>query len=134
MKKNDVQLIQLPANLMERIGQQVPHMNPTPPSVAKPLVPWAAIGTAAVLAVLAFGTGNRYLDHFQQPYSFEAQAEPTIEIVDARIVLDIDAKPALRNPIQRTIIPRKHNGGTHHHPHDNPLSTIRRDLVPESSF
>ncbi len=101
--------IQLPANLMENIGRQVTNMNPIPPSVGKPLVPWAAIGTAAVLAVLAFGTGNRYLNHFQQPYSFEAQAEPTIEIVDARIVLDIDAKPALRNPIQRTIIPLKHN-------------------------
>ena len=101
--------VHLPANLMERIGRQVTNMNPTPPSVAKPLVPWAAIGTAAVLAVLAFGTGNRYLDHFQQPYSFEAQAEPTIEIVDARIVLDIDAKPVLRNPIQRSIIPRKDN-------------------------
>ena len=101
--------IQLPANLMEHIGRQVTNMNPTPPSAGKPLAPWAAIGTAAVLAVLAFGTGNRYLNHFQKPYSFEAQAEPTIEIVDARIVLDIDAKPALRNPIQRTIIPRKHN-------------------------
>ena len=101
--------VHLPTNLMERIGQQVTNMNPTPPSVAKPLVPWAAISTAAVLAVLAFGTGNRYLDHFQQPYSFEAQAEPTIEIVDARIVLDIDEKPVLRNPIQRTIIPRKDN-------------------------
>ena len=101
--------VQLPANLIERIGRQVTNMNPTPPSVGKPLAPWAAIGTAAVLAVLAFGTGNRYLDHFQKPYSFEAQAEPTIEIVDARIVLDIDAKPALRNPIQRSIIPRKDN-------------------------
>ena len=101
--------VQLPANLMENIGWQVTNMNPTPPSVAKPLVPWAAIGTAAVLAVLAFGTGNRYLDHFQQPYSFEAQAEPTIEIVDARIVLDIDAKPVLRNPIERTIILHKDN-------------------------
>ena len=101
--------VQLPANLIENIGRQVANINPTSPPVGKPLVPWAAIGTAAVLAVLAFGTGNRYLDHFQKPYSFEAQAEPTIEIVDARIVLDIDAKPALRNPIQRTIILHKDN-------------------------
>ena len=101
--------VQLPPNLMENVGRQVANMNPTPPSVGKPLVPWAAIGTVAVLAVLAFGTGNRYLDHFQKPYSFEAQAEPTIEIVDAHIVLDIDAKPALRNPIERTIILHKDN-------------------------
>ena len=101
--------VQLPANLIENVGRQIPNMNPTPPSVGKPLVPWAAIGTAAVLAVLAFGTGNRYLDHFQQPYSFEAQAEPTIEIVDARIVLDIDAKPATRNQIRQPIIPNTNN-------------------------
>ena len=97
--------VQLPANLMENIGRQVANMNPPPPAVTKPLVPWAAIGTTAILAMLALGTGNRYLDHFQKPYSFEAQAEPTIEIVDARIVLDIDAKPALRNPIEGTLIP-----------------------------
>ena len=101
--------VQLPPNLMENIGRQVANMNPSPPAVTKPLVPWAAIGTAAVLAVLAFGTGNRYLDHFQKPYSFKAQAEPTIEIVDARIVLDIDAKPVLRNPIERSIILHKDN-------------------------
>ena len=34
--------VQLPANLMDRIGQQVTNMNPTPPPVGKPLVPWAA--------------------------------------------------------------------------------------------
>ena len=101
--------VQLPANLMENIGRQVANMNPPPPAVTKPLVPWAAIGTTAILAMLAFSTGNRYLDHFQKPYSFEAQAEPTIEIVDARIVLDIDAKPALRNPMERTLIPSKDN-------------------------
>ena len=101
--------VQLPANLMENIGRQVTNMNPSPPTVTKPLVPWAAIGTAAILVMLALGTGNRYLDHFQKPYSFEAQAEPTIEIVDARIVLDIDTKPALRNPMERTLTPSKDN-------------------------
>ena len=102
--------VQLPANLMENVGQQVANVNPTPPpAVANPLIPWAAISTAAVLTVLAFGTGNQYLDHVQKPYSFEAQAAPTVEIVDARIVFDIEAKPALRNPIERTIIPNKNN-------------------------
>ena len=101
--------VQLPANLMESVGRQVTNMNPPPPAVVKPLVPWAAIGTVAILAMLALGTGHQYLSHFQKPYSFEAQAEPTIEIVDARIVLDIDAKPATRNPIERSIIPGKDN-------------------------
>ena len=34
---------------------------------------------------------------FQRPYSFEASSEPTIEIVDTNIVLDIVSKPAVRN-------------------------------------
>ena len=101
--------VQLPANFIENIGRQVANMNPPPPAVTKPLVPWAAIGTAAVLAVLAFGTGNRYLDHFQKPYSFEAQAEPTIEIVDAQIVLDIDVTPATRNQMRQPILRNTEN-------------------------
>ena len=44
---------------------------------------------------------NRYLTRFQKPYSFEAQSEPTIEIVDAPIILDIVAKPAVRNQVGR---------------------------------
>ena len=101
--------VQLPANLMESVGRQVTNMNPPPPAVVKPLVPWAAIGTVAILAMLALGTGHQYLSHFQKPYSFEAQAEPTIEIVEAPIVLDIDAKLAMRNEIGQPTIPDRNN-------------------------
>ena len=44
---------------------------------------------------------------FQKPYSFEAESEPTIEIVDAPIILDIAAKPAVRNQVGRAAIPGK---------------------------
>ena len=37
--------VQLPANLMDSVVRQVANMNPIPPPVAKPLVPWAAFGT-----------------------------------------------------------------------------------------
>ena len=101
--------VQLPASLIESIGRQIANMQPIPPPVGKPLVPWMALGTAAVLVMLALGAGNQYLAHYQRPYSFEAESEPTIEIVEAPIVLDIDAKLALRNQIGRPVISGKNN-------------------------
>ena len=102
--------VQLPVSLMESIGQQVVNIKPIPPPpIGKPLVPWAAFGTAAVVVMLALGVGNQYLSHYQRPYSFEAESEPTIEIVDAPIILDINVKLALRNQIGRPVLRSKNN-------------------------
>ena len=57
--------------------------------------------------MLLLGASNQYLARFQQPYSFEAQSEPTIEIVDALIVVDIEAKPAVRHQVGRAATPGK---------------------------
>ena len=55
------------------------------------------------------GASNQYLARFQKPYSFEAESEPTIEIVDAPIVLDIVSKPSIRNQFGRATTPGKSN-------------------------
>ena len=102
--------VQLPANLTESIMQQVANIKQAPAPVAKPLLPWAAFGAAAVLVMLLLGVSNQYLARFQKPYSFEAQSEPTIEIVDAPITLDIDAKPAVRNQAGRASITSENDG------------------------
>ena len=93
--------VQIPARLGENVMRQVADLKPTPSPTAKPFLPWMALGTVAVLIALLLGASNRYLTRFQKPYSFEAQSEPTVEIVDAPIVLDIAAKPAVRNRIGR---------------------------------
>ena len=93
--------IPFPTQVTERIMRQVADMKPIPPPVGKPLLPWAVLGTAAVLVILLLGATNQYLARFQKPYSFEAQSEPTIEIVDTPIILDIAAKPAVRNQVGR---------------------------------
>ena len=49
------------------------------------------------------GVGNQYLLHFQHPYSFEAESEHIIEIVDASIVLKMDSKPDVRSQAGRTL-------------------------------
>ena len=100
----------LPVNLTENIMRQVADMKPGPPSVGKPLLPWAAFGTATLLIVLLLGASNQYLTRFQKPYSFEALSEATIEIIDAPIVLNIDSKPAARNQAGRAAI-RSENSG-----------------------
>ena len=99
--------IPFPAHVTERIMEQVANMKPTPAPVGKPLVPWMAFGTAVVFVILMLGVSNQYLARFQKPYSFEAESEPTIEIVDAPIVLDIVSKPSIRNQFGRAALPGK---------------------------
>ena len=101
--------VQLPASLIENITRQVADIKLIPPSAGKPLLPWAAFGAATVLIILLLGASNQYLARFQQPYSFEAQSEPTIEIVDALIMVDIDAKPTVRNQVGRAATPGKNS-------------------------
>ncbi len=99
--------VQIPASLGENVMRQVADLVPTPSPAAKPFLPWMALGTVAVLIALLLGASNRYLTRFQKPYSFEAQSEPTIEIVDAPIILDIATKPAVQNRVGRDTSPGK---------------------------
>ena len=89
--------VQMPANFIERIMQQVADIKPTPPQIGKPLLPWAAFGTAAVFILLMLSVGSQYLARFQKPYNLNAQSETTVEIIDAPIVLDTQAEPDVRN-------------------------------------
>ena len=97
--------IPFPTHVTERIIEQVANMKPTPAPTGKPLVPWMAFGTAVVFVILMLGVSNQYLARFQKPYSFEAESEPTIEIVDAPIVLDLVSKPSIRNQFGRAATP-----------------------------
>ena len=94
--------VPIPAKLTENIMRQVADLKPTPPPVAKPMLPWGAFGVATLLVAMLLGATNQYLARFQKPYSFEAVAEPTVEIVDAFTVLDVDSKPDVRNQVGRS--------------------------------
>ncbi len=87
---------QITPNLTENIMQEISRLRPTP-STSKPLVPWTVAAASAVLIVLLLGIGSQNLVHFQHPYSLDAQAEMTVELVDTPIVLNIDAEPDVRN-------------------------------------
>ena len=103
--------VQLSESLTQNIVRKVADMKPVSPSTGKPLLPWAAFGAATVLvALLLLGVSNQYLVRFQKPYSFEAQSEPMVEIVDAPVVLNIDVKPAVRNQAGRAVTTNRNNG------------------------
>ena len=101
--------VQLSENLTSHIMRQIADMEPISPPAAKPLFPWVAFGTATLLITLLLGASQPYLTRFQQPYSFEAESEPTIEIIDVPFTLDIDAKPNVRNQTGNAVSPGKSN-------------------------
>ena len=89
---------QISPNLTDNIMQEIVRLKPTP-SPSKPLVPWAIAATSTILIVLLLGIGSQQLVRFQNPYSLDAQAEMTVELVDTPIVLKIDTEPDVRNQL-----------------------------------
>ena len=116
--------VQLPDTLIENVMRHIADLNPMPaPPAKKPLLPWAALGATAVLVIL-FCSSSQYLLRFQQPYSFDAQSEPTVELLDEPIYLEIVAKPAVRRQIGRTITPSKNSG--------TGMQTSKTSLIPNA--
>ena len=101
---------QIPTRLSESIKRQIADMKPTPSPAGKPLLPWSAFGTAMVVIILMLGVSSRYLNRFQRPYNFEARSEPTIEIIEAPVVFDVDSKPDVRNQVGRAVSSDKSTG------------------------
>ena len=94
--------VHLSESLTENIARKIADVKLIPTPTGKPLLPWLAFGAAAMLVtILLLGLSNQYLVRFQQPYSFEAKSERTIEIIDAPVVLKSEAKPAVRNQAGR---------------------------------
>ena len=101
--------VQLSENLTSHIMRQISDLKPTPPPTAKPLLPWVAFGTAALLITLLLGASQPYLTRFQHPYNFEAESEPTIEIIDVPFLLNVNSKPDVRNQVGSAVSPGKSN-------------------------
>ena len=93
---------QITPSLTENIMREVSRMKPIVPSGTKPFIPWAiAVSTIAVV-FLMLGVGNQYFTRFQRPYSFDATSEMTIELIEAPIVLDLEAKPDIRTQLGKS--------------------------------
>ncbi|RKU08419.1 hypothetical protein C6501_16465 [Candidatus Poribacteria bacterium] len=111
MIREAISNFQISPNLTENIMQEVARLKPAAPSVSKPLVPWAIAASSAILIMLMLGIGSQYLARFQQPYSLDAQSERAIELVDAPVVQNIDAKPDVQSRLaERSDTSGKGNG------------------------
>ena len=93
--------VHLPTTFTENIMKQVANIKPAPPTHSKPFVPVALSAATAIFIFLIMGVGYQHLARFQKPYSLNSQSEITVEIIDAPIVLDTQAKPDLRNQAGR---------------------------------
>ena len=93
--------VHLPTTFTENITRQIADTKPAPPTNSKPLIPWAISAATAIFIFLIIGVGSQYLARFQKPYNLNARSETTVEIIDAPVVLDTQAKPDLRNQAGR---------------------------------
>ena len=91
---------QITPNLTENIMREISRLKPVAPSNSKPLVPWA-IGVSTVAVIfLMLGIGNQYMSRFQEPYSFDAPSEMTVELIEAPLVLNLEvSKPDIRTQL-----------------------------------
>ena len=110
MIRQNLGSFQLPANLTETIMREVSRIVPTGPAASKPVLPWAVSAASAVLIFLLMGVGAQYLSRFQKPYNLNAASEPTVDLIEARFVVDTPAKPAVRNQAGRSAIPGRNPG------------------------
>ena len=102
---------QLSPTLTENIMREIPRIKPLPPTGGNPpVVPWAIATSTVILVVMMLGISNQYLARFQQPYSFDATSEMTVELIDTPIVLDLASKPDVRNQLGNTDGTHKRRG------------------------
>lgn len=92
MIREALEHFQVSPNLTTNIMQEIARLRPGSPTGSKPIMPWTIAASSFVMIILILGIGSQYLARFQKPYSLDAQAEMTVEIVDAPIVQNIDTK------------------------------------------
>ena len=102
-------------NLTETIRQEISRTKPATPSGSKPIVPWIITVSTVAVVLIMLGFGSNYLGIYQKPYSLDATAEMTVDIVDAPIVADLESKPDVRTQITGANLPGKPN-----HPEQQP--------------
>ena len=101
--------VPLSPHLTENIMRNIDPLKQTSSSGGKPLLPLAALGSSVILVILLMGASRQITNNFQQPYSLDAQSEPTIEIIDAPIVLKSQSKRDLQNRVGNRTTPDKNS-------------------------
>ncbi len=96
MIREALEHFQISPTLTDTIMCEVARLKPGAPSGSKPLMPWAITAASAVLLVFMLGIGSQNLLRFQTPYSLDVQADMTVDIIEAPVVLNLEVKPDVR--------------------------------------
>ncbi len=110
MIREALEHFQITPNLTENIMREISRLKPAAPSGSKPLVPWAIGVSALAVVLLMLGIGNQQLSRFQQPYSFDAISEMTVDLIEAPVVLNLEAKPDIRTQLGSSTASSKNDG------------------------
>ena len=97
-------------NLIDNILNEIPHIKPDTPTGGKPFIPLTIIVSSVICVMMMFGIGNHLFSHYQRPYNIDAISEMSVEIVDARIVLNLLSKQNIRSQQGLSDTPNKGNG------------------------
>ena len=109
MIREALENFQIAPSLTDNIMREISRTKPVAPSGGKPLAPWAiGVSTLAVI-LLMLGVGNQHLARFQKPYSFDAAAEMTVELIEAPVVLNLESKPDVRTQLGNANAQGKNN-------------------------
>ena len=108
--RENLEGFQFTTTLTENVLQEIARIKPTAPSNSKPWMPWAVAASTTALVILMMGSSAQYLPRFQQPYSFEAKSETTVELVDTSLVLASKQKISVKHRIGNTDVPNENKG------------------------
>ncbi len=103
-------IFQVSPTLTENIMREIARIKPASPSVSKPWIPWGISFAATLLVILLMAPGTLMLSRFQQPYSFEATSEMTVELIDVSVVRESKRKPDPQTRFGRAGTPSENNG------------------------
>ena len=110
MIREALENFQITPNLTENIMQEISRLKPVAPSGSKPFVPWVIGVSTLAVVLLMLGIGNQQLTRFQKPYSFKATSEMRVEIIEAPVVLDLEAEPDIRTQLGSSTAPSNNDG------------------------
>lgn len=107
MIKEYLSSFQLPIQMIENIMKKISQLNPVSPSGSKPLIPLGLSAVIAICLLLFIGLGSQSLIEFQKPYSLNAKSESMIEIVDAKVLMDVNTKSVIKRQTEKTVVSEK---------------------------
>ena len=83
--------------LTEEIMRKIERIEPAVPTAGNPFIPWVLAISSIVLFGLLHGIGIQYSPNSQKAYNLEAQTDMVVQLVNSRVVTNLEVKPDIHN-------------------------------------